>query len=265
MIVIMAEALIFIPIIIGSLFFSACSHTVDVQTIRDTVYRHDTISGPAFLRFLAVLNNSKTSAIIHLKLFSPLNPNLFTDVNPDMRSQFIPVNHDSTLELYANYFYGTGLPKNDSLTVPPRKPYTMTTIVLFRTNDVSDPNRIFPVFADDSLRRLEAPIGMCYIRLINGLPDYPQPSPTVNMHIDDINAPAFFKDPTTGLPSPVNFQEIRNYVLMPAGTHQIFVRSETDITQSYNATAQFIAGQFYTVRLTGSKADGSDQLNIDAE
>ena len=255
---IMLEVIVCIPIIISSFFFSACSHSVDVQTVHDTLTRHDTIPGPAFLRFLAMLNNSKTSAIIHLKLFNPQNQDLFTDVNPEMRKQFIPVNHDSTVELYASYFFGTGTQKFDSLTIPPRKAFTMTTIVLFRSNDAGDPNRLFPIFADDSTRKFIAPKDSCYVRLINGLPDYPQPSPTVNMHIDDINAPALFKD-------MVNFQEIRNYVLMPAGQHTIFVRSETDISQSYSATQLFVPGQFYTIRLTGSKAEATDQISIDSE
>ena len=266
-IIIMLETLVFIPIIIASFFFSACSHVVDVQTVHDTdtLYRHDTIPGPAFIRFLSILNNSKTSGIVHLRLNSPLNPDLFTDVNPEMRKQFIPLIHDSTVVLYGNYFFGIGTPKNDSLTIPARKPYSMTTVVLFRSNDASDPNRLFPVFADDSLRKFIAPKDSCYVRFINGLPDYPQPSPTVNMHIDNINATPFFKYITTGQPTPVNFQEIRNYVLMPAGQHQIFVRSETDITQTYSTSALFVQGQFYTIRLTGSKAEATDQLSIDSE
>ena len=266
-IIIMLQSLVFIPVIIASFFFSACSNSVQVQTVHDTdtLYRHDTIPGPAFLRFLAILNNSKTSGIIHLKLYNTQNPDLFTDVNPEINKQFIPINHDSTIILYASYFFGTGTQKFDSITIPPRKPYTMTTIVIFRSNDPGDPNRLFPIFADDSVRKFIAPKDSCYVRLINGLPDYPQPNPSVNMHIDDIHAPAFFKDMTTGQPSPVNFQEIRNYVLMPAGQHQIWVRSETDISQFYTSSQLFIPGQFYTIRLTGSKADGSDQLNIDSE
>lgn len=264
-IAVMLEMLVCIPLVISSFFFSSCSHSVDVQTVHDTLYHHDTIPGPAFLRFLGILNNSKTSGIVHLKMFSPQNQDLFTDVNPEMRNQFIPVNHDSTLVLFASYFFGTGTQKFDSLTIPPRKPYTMTTIVLFRSNDPGDPNRLFPIFADDSVRRFISPKDSCYVRLINGLPDFPQPSPTVNMHIDDINAPAFFKDNTTGQPSPVNFQEIRNYVLMPVGQHTIYVRSETDISQKYQSSQLFVQGQFYTVRLTGSKAEGTDQLSIDPE
>lgn len=257
------EALVFAPVIISSFFFQACSNTI--EEVHDTVIHHDTISGPAFLRFLAILNNTKASSIIHLKMYGQQNPYLFTDVNPEMQKQFIPVMHDSTLLLYANYFYGTGTQKFDSLAVPPLKSYSMTTIVLFRTNDPGDPNRLFAVFADDSVRRLTAPKDSCFVRLINGLPDYPQPSPTVNLHVDDINAPSFFRDISTGISSPVNFEEIRNYVLMPAGFHKIFVRSESDISQSYSASQQFIEGQFYTIRLTGSKLDGSDKLTIDTE
>ena len=242
---------------------SGCSHTVDVETVHDLV--HDTIPGPAFVRFVAMLNNSKTSGIVHLTMTSPQNTDLFTDVNPEMRKQFIPVPHDSSILLYAGYFYGTGSPKIDSLTIPPLLPYSMTTIALFRTTDVNDPNRIFAVFADDSVRKLLAPKDSCYVRLINNLPDYPQPSPSVNLYIDDINSQALFKDDKTGVPSPVNYREIRNYILMPAGSHQIFVRSQSDVSQSFSASQQFIQGQFYTLRLTGLKADGTAQLAVDTE
>ncbi len=261
------EALLIVPIVCGSSFFFGCAHTVDYQALHDTatVLHHDTIPGPAFIRFLAILNNSKASPIAQLQTSNTQNADLFTEVNPQMRKQFIPVLHDSTLVLYANYFFGSGTQKLDSLTIPPLKSYSMTTVVLFRTTDVNDPNRIFPIFANDSVRMLEAPANFCYVRLINGLPDYPQPSPSVNMHIDDINSPAFFKDNITGQPSPVNYQEIRNYVLMAVGQHNIFVRSESDITQSYSLTQQFLQGQFYTIRLTGSKADSTDQISIDPE
>jgi hypothetical protein len=253
--------LLFISLFGASVFFGGCTqHVVDHEIV------HDTIQGPAFLRFLAMLNNTKgASPLVDLKMFSPLNPQLFTEVNPTMGNEFIAVDHDSSFILYASYFYGTGTQKFDSVTIPKLKSYSMTTVVLFRTNDINDPNRLYPVFADDSTRKSEAPAGMCYIRLINGLPDYPQPTPTVNVHIDDINAPPLFKDSITGLSTPVSFQEIRNYVLMPAGQHTLYVRSETDNNQSLSTTQPFTAGQFYTIRLTGSKIDGTDQVNIDPE
>jgi hypothetical protein len=254
-------------IILQSPLFTGCATTVDYQAKHDTttIIHHDTIPGPAFVRFLAMLNNSKTSGIVLLKMVSPQNPVQFAQVNPEMGKQFIPIPHDSSFVLYASYFYGAGIQKLDSITIPSFKPYSMHTIVLFRTNDSGDPNRIFSIFADDSTRSLTAPKDSCYIRLINGLPDYPQPIPLVNMYIDDINAPAFFKDKTTGLPSPVNFQDFRNYQLMSAGTHQIFVRSQSDLSQSYHSTQLYVQGEFYTIRLSGSRRDSTDQINIDSE
>ncbi len=263
------EAVFFLTVIIQSSFFTGCAHTVDYQSLHDTttVLHHDTIPGPAFIRFLAMLNNNNISGIVLLKLSNPQNPVLFTEVNPQMSKEFVPIAQDSSLFLYASYFYGTGTQKFDSITIPGFKPYSMHTAVLFRTNEQGDPNRLFPVFADDSLRRVIAPKDSCYIRLINGLPDYPQPTPQVNLYIDDINAPALFKDKTNGLPSPVSFQEIRNYVLIPAGSHQLFIRSQADAdpAHAYSTSQQFTAGEFYTIRLSGAKADGTDQMNIDAE
>ncbi|MFI5264085.1 MAG: hypothetical protein ACHQM6_06190 [Candidatus Kapaibacterium sp.] len=262
-----AKALFFIVMVFQLPIFTGCATTVDYQTLHDTttLIKHDTIPGPAFVRFLAMLNNSPASGIILLKTENPQNQVLFTAVNPEMGKQYIPIQHDSSFVLYASYFYGVGLQKIDSITIPSFKPYSMHTIVLFRTNDPGDPNRLFPIFADDSTRRFIAPKDSCYVRFVNGLPDYPQPTPVVNMYVDDINAPAFFKDPTTGQPSPVSFQEFRNYLLMPVGSHHLFVRSPTDVTQSYSTTQIFVQGEFYTIRLSGTKSDGTDQLNIDSE
>jgi hypothetical protein len=249
-----------VSVIFGSCFLQSCSHSVEyqIQHDTDTLIRHDTISGPAFLRFISILNNTSASGIITLLLNSPQSKILFADATQQMGKQFTPVPHDSSFKLYASFFYGAGLQKTDSVTIPPTlKSYSMTTIAFFSTGDPANPV-LFSVFADDSARRFLPPKDFCYIRLINGLPDYPQPNPSVNMHIDDTHAPAFFKD-------NVNYQEIKNYVLLPAGNHTIYVRSETDITQSYSLTQQFDAGGFYTLRLFGHHADGTDQLVIDME
>jgi len=131
-------------------------------------------------------------------------------------------------------------------------------VLLLNNDTIVTPSYLSPVFADDSLRKNLAPKDSCYIRLVNGLQDYPQPFATVNMHIDDIHSAALFKN-------NVSYKEVGNYILIPAGNHQFFIRSETDITQSYPFTQQFIAGQFYTIRLTGKHADQTDQLSVDAE
>jgi hypothetical protein len=249
----------------GSFFLGGCAHTVEYQTQHDTdtVIHHDTISGPAFLRFISILNNPigppSVSPIVSLSTQGFQNPDQFASVGPVMQNQFYPVPHDSAFYLYASYFIdATNTKKNDSIPVPKLKPYSLTTIALFKNNGISDFNRLSPVFSDDSVRKNLIPNNSCFVRLINGVPDYPQPFPSVNMHVDDINAPPLFKD-------NVSYQDIRNYVLIPAGNHQIFVRSETDVTQSYSQSYQFMAGQFYTIRLTGKHTDSSDQLTIDAE
>src|SRR4051812_38146012 len=89
--IISLEILFFAPIAVSFFFFGGCAHTVDYQIVHDTdiVTHHDTIAGPAFIRFVALLNNKTASKIIHLTLNDPSNPELFTDVNPDMRKLFI--------------------------------------------------------------------------------------------------------------------------------------------------------------------------------
>ena len=265
--IILLICIVFAPMIAMSILFGGCAHTVEYQEVRDTTsnLRHDTVSGPALIRFIAILNNGTTSGLVALRASSSLSADLFATAGIQTTKLFNPVPHDSVFLLYANYAYGTGMTKLDSITIPSLKSYSMTTVVLFRTTDAADPNRIFPVFADDSLRRQAAPKKFSYVRLINGLPDYPVPSPSVNLYLDDINGSPLFKDKMSGQSSPVNFQEVRNYTLVPAGVHQVFVRSETDISQSYTTSQIFVEGQFYTIRLSGAKANGTDQLNIDAE
>jgi hypothetical protein len=252
------SAVLFSAILIcGTLFLNGCAHTVDyqIQHDTDTVIHHDTIPGPAFLRFLSVLNNGMVSPIITV---TTRNGDAFANVDKFMTNQFFPIPHDSTFYLLASYFTDVTNKKNDSIPIPSLKPYSMTTIALFKSNEPIDPNRLSPVFADDSLRKNLAPGGSCYVRLVNGLQDYPQPFATVNMHLDDIHAAPLFKN-------NVSYKEIGNYILIPEGNHQIFLRSETDITQSYTITQQFISGQFYTIKLTGKHADQSDQISVDAE
>ena len=224
-----------------------CSHPVAY----DTVVHHDTIPGPAFLRFISMFN-----AQIILRQGGSANPD-FTQVSTVMTKEFFAVPHDSTFVLYANYYFKPGMQKLDSITIPALKPFSMTTVAIFESGDTNNPV-LFPKFADDSARRKLPPPDSCSIRFINGLPDYPQPQALVNMHLDNINAPPLF-------PSQVIFSEIKNYIIIPAGIHTIYIRSETDITQSYSLSFPFVAGEFYTARLIGRHADKDDQLIIDAE
>ncbi|MEI8134174.1 MAG: hypothetical protein WCH46_03725 [bacterium] len=240
--------------------FYGCAHTVDYVSKTDTatVIHHDTIPGPAFVRFLSVINNFPLTPSITFRNSYAQNAQYFGQADQTMTKQFYPIPSDSTFFLYATWFFKSDSSKLDSVGIPRLRPFSMTSIAIYRTNDPNDPDRLFATFADDSTRSMLAPKNKCYIRLVNGLGDWPQPVATVNMHIDDVNAPPFFKD-------NVNYQDIRNYMLMPAGPHTIYVRSETDPTISYYGLRDFLEGQFYTVRLTGSHAGSSDQLTIDAE
>src|SRR5690349_9938824 len=83
---------------VASMFsIQSCYHPVEVQIHHDTdtVIRHDTIPGPAFLRFLSILNNSPASGVIELILNSTQNSEIFTDARPQMRREFFAVPHDS--------------------------------------------------------------------------------------------------------------------------------------------------------------------------
>ena len=77
------EASFLIFIFLQSPTFFGCSQSVETQTIHDTtiLIHHDTIPGPAFIRFVAMLNNSTASGIILLKLGNPLSQIIYSDAN----------------------------------------------------------------------------------------------------------------------------------------------------------------------------------------
>jgi hypothetical protein len=176
------------------------------------------------------------------------------------------------ITLYAKFNAGPPPGKDhiDSVTIRADKlsQFSMTTVVLFQTHPDGSSGQdtgLVAIFVDDSMKRVIPPKGFCYIRFVNGLPDAPNPFPIVNLHIDNANAAPFYKD-DSGKSKPVYYQELRNYVLFPVGSHTIYVSGEVDPNEvPYSRSAVFETGKYYTVRLTGIKANGTDFLTIDPE
>jgi hypothetical protein len=254
------QAAIFLPILISSFF--GCAHTVDSEIIHDTdtVVKKDTIhkvpDGSAFIRFIAFLQKGGT---VLLKTVHDGNFTSFGAALPQMTGEFIPIRRDTSLTIYADYYLGPGQPASDSISIPADslKPYSLHTIALFQSTD-SGSSRLLPFFADDSVKGQTPISGKAYLRIINGLPDFPQPIPSVNIYLDDPNGTPVFDTSAT-------YQEIRNYVPIPAGSHIVYVRSTSDPTVLYQTTLKFLEGIFYTSRLNGRKSDNSDTFTIDTE
>lgn len=259
--ILLVELVIVIPFI--ATLSVNCSHTVDYQTLHDTdtVVHKDTIhpKGPAFIRFLAVLDNG--GAVTLYPKQGAGTP--FVNALPQMTSEYIPVRNDTSFKLYATFHTNTNQ-FLDSLTVPADSlsPFSLTTIVLFETN--STDTALFPYFANDSAKKVNAPPGMCYIRLVNGLADFPTPQPAMNLHLDNTTSPPLFTDPS-GSDASVFYQSAHNYVLIASGTHTVYATNESDKTQSYNITVDFKSGKYYTARLVGRKQNNTDMFVVDEE
>ncbi len=108
------------------------------------------------------------------------------------------------------------------------------------------------------MKNIKPQPGYAYFRLINGLPDYPQPTASVIVSIDDAKGAPLFQSPT-------GFQEINNYTQIPIGTHIIYIRNASTGDVIYQTALTVHSGQFYSARLSGAKSDGTDSFVIDLE
>jgi hypothetical protein len=261
-IIFFVEALFVIPFLAGLTL--SCAHSVDYLTLHDTdtVIHRDTLhpDGPAFIRFLSVTDNKGT---ISLKSSATATSPWLVGL-PQMDLQYVPIKSDSSFTLYAEFTVGPfpGTTHRDSIVIlgDSLKPFSLNTVVVFQTRDT----RLVPIFANDSLKKTPSDLGKCYIRFVNGLPDFPQPTPSVFLHLDNAEGTPIFTD-AGGVDAPLPYQSLRNYVQITAGAHTIYARSVNSANDVYSRSLNFEAGKYYTARLVGLKADGTDQFVIDAE
>jgi hypothetical protein len=258
------QIILFTPIVVGSFF--GCARTVETEVVHDTdtVVQHDTTNfdGPAWIRFVNLLTRGGV-IILKTELGTSISP--FASATQIMTKEFVPIHSDSSLVLYTEYYIGPEF-HVDSLTIPSDSltPLSLNTIALFQI-DQDGTTRIAPFFANDSLRKVVAPPGKTYFRFINGIADHPQPSPAVNLYLDDPQGKPLFLDNSGTTSRPINFLELRNYLLIPAGVHTIYVRKDGDDAILYQSQKTFRAGGYYTAKLTGSKTVGNDAFAIDEE
>ncbi len=263
--VLVLQLVIFTPIIIGSFF--GCARTVETEVLHDTdtIIQHDTdtinFDGPAWVRFINFLTKGGV-IVLKTELGTSISP--FANATQLMGKEFVPIRSDSALVLYTEYFID-GSPHFDSLTIPSDSllPSSLNTISLFQV-DQDGETRIAPFFANDSMKKVMAPAGKTYFRFINGIADHPQPSPSVQLYLDDPQGTPLFVD-GNGNSKPVNFLELRNYILIPSGVHTIYVRKEGEATPLYQSQKTFRPRAYYTAKLTGAKSIGNDAFSIDEE
>ncbi len=258
--VVALELFIFIPMIISS--FYGCAHTVEQQVIHDTdtVVQVDTTfrnaNGPAFIRLTSFIDGGGP-----ILLRTRINnvDYIFGNALSQTVKDYVPVRNDTAFTLYAEYFNGT-TKFEDSISVPADSfsANSLTSVALFQVSDGTGPSRLYPYFANDSMKKVSPGEGTSYFRLTNGLADYPQPTPTVQVYIDDQNGTPIFT-------VPVTYQEIRNYVLIPSGQHTLYIKSSIDGQLLYTLQKTFVSGLYYTGRLVGRKELGSDLFTIDTE
>lgn len=254
------QLVMFAPMIVMS--FIGCAHTLEQQVIHDTdtVIQVDTTfrnpNGPAFIRLTSYIDGGGP-----ILLRTRINnvDYIFGDALSQTVKDYVPVRNDTAFTLYAEYFNNTTR-LEDSISIPADSfaANSLISVALFQVSDGSNPSRLYPYFANDSMKKTPPGEGTSYFRLTNGLADHPQPSPTVHVYLDDQNGAPLFT-------LPVTYQETRNYVLIPSGAHTLYVKSSIDGTLLYTTKKTFVSGLYYTGRLVGKKALGSDQLSIDTE
>jgi hypothetical protein len=234
----------------------------DTLHVRDTLLQHDTLSikeGPEFIRFVAMLND-QTTIVLKTSRASGAPP--MTSATSQSSKLFIPIRSDTSLTLYATFFSKLKS-VTDSFTLPAFEPQKLISVILFQAPDSS--NLLTAVLSDDSSIKIAPPSGYGYVRCINGLPDYPQPTPLVNLVLDSVNGKPIFTDDFTHVATPIAYQEIHSYERVPVGQHIIYVVQAGTSTQLYSSTLSVVQGSDYTAKLSGSKSAGTDRFLIDAE
>jgi hypothetical protein len=148
----------------------------------------------------------------------------------------------------------------DSITIPPFEPTEMYTCAIFGINDPeSGQTKLAPGFSWDSLKVVPASEGKAYIRLINGLADYPTPSPAVTLKLKSANAEPLFAE-------PVPYSKIANYVEIPTGTYQLFLSAPEESGNILNTVTLNVAeGGYYTAMVYGRKSENTAKFAVTVE
>jgi hypothetical protein len=257
--------LVFLVTFLALFGLTGCEKIVEVKVIETDTLRYPvTRKGPGFVRFVSMLPGP-TDVTIALRKSSDKNSPFFTIAEDRSSSQYFPLPDSTATQIFA-HFRVAGQDQVDSFWVPWLNPGELITCALFQVNGEAPGRfRLKATFGNDSLRLRAPESGMAYLRLINGLSDYPSPQPMVNLTLKKFDGEPVFVSGGTE-PSHVGFAEFHNYVQVPAGLTHVFVKAKEDPTPLYTPTAfDFREGGYYTARLVGTRASGSDRFMIDTE
>jgi hypothetical protein len=202
--------------------------------IHDTVT--NTTGGPAFVRFIR-LNAEDGQGDINL-FENRANNIIFASVTGAPVREYHVMKSDSSMTIKANYFY-QGQPIEDSIILPSLVPHSLQSVILFQQQG----NGMIMSMISDSLKLVPPPKGFAYVRFINGLSNYPQPQPIVNVFLDDATEPL--------MPRPIAFGDAHGYVLVPEGVHELSVRAPGSTSAFLDVQVLVLSGTYYTAKLTG--------------
>ena len=253
--------LLFLIAFIAAFGLTGCEKIVEVEkTVYDTLTVHDTVAiptGPAYVRFVSLLPDRGNANIL---LFNgPTESSApFGLAGSQSKNEFIPVPARAGKTVYAIYYRGN-VKTLDSIIIPPLEPTNLYTGAVFMSEDPDNGTaRLAPRFSWDTLKMVPAGEGRAYLRLINGLADFPVPAPRVNLHITSAVDSAIF-------PEPVDFRSIANYIEVPVGNYQLYLSAPGEPGHFLAATMSAVQGGYYTAMVHGKKADNTLRLEVTRE
>ena len=232
---------------------TGCEKRVEIPVeVHDTTIVRDTLvkpaSGPAFVRFIRMPASQSQGDI---NLFEDRRTNLvFSTVTTFGSREYFAFKSDTSFMLHVNYYYQSQLIE-DSIIIPSLAPQSLQTVILFQPIGTG----MISTIINDSAKMSPAPQGMAYVRFLNGLSDFPQPEPILNVFLDSATTPL--------LSRPVAYGDAHGYVLVPAGLHRITLRAIGTESPFRSEQQAFREGGYYTARLSG--LFGNEQFNISPE
>jgi hypothetical protein len=263
-------AVLLVGLLCVSLLDSGCTKStptqVDTVTIRDTTIRRDTTIkldtvkfGPAYIRFIAFLQNGEA---ITLNTGQGSTQYPFATANYYSERRFTPIRSDTSLTLNCVYVDVNNKSAQSIFLIPNTFPQALVTVAMFELPSAGGLNETLSL---DTAIENPPPPGFAYFRLINGVSDYPNP-PSVNVFEDSLAGPPLFRDPISHLRKDAKYQDIANYILIPADNrnHLFYAAGKSGFTPWFT-NFTITSGGYYTGRLYGSKAAGTDGFRIDQE
>ncbi len=239
---------------------ASCTKTI-VETHDVPVHDTTTIwtKGRAFVRFLSMLPNQGSISLSHSVSGSILP---FDAAVSYTTGTGYPVPDSMAFTVYCHYTIATKS-FDDSLPVPALPAHAERSYIFFAYQNPDTKAYFLQTTAcDDSMKNIPAPSGYCYLRVMNGVNDFPTPRSQVYVYLNGSDT-SLFTDPVTKAKIPLAYGDVQNYKLIKAGDITIDVKDDAGNLVHPTASRTTFAGQYYTLRRSGSHADGTDKIVLD--